>query len=49
MDLKTLSLEALKALAYDQIVQLEQVKINLQAINVEIASRKSESNQQSKS
>jgi hypothetical protein len=40
MDLKTLSVEQLKALAYDQIALLEQTQKNLQVLNNEINTRK---------
>ena len=40
MDIKTLDLDKLKALAYDQLVILEQTKRNLEIINKEISSRK---------
>jgi len=39
MDIKTLPLKELKALAYDQLVQLEQFQTNLKIINAEIAER----------
>jgi len=42
MDLKTMSVEALKSLAYDQIVLLEQTQMNLKLINQELMSRKPE-------
>lgn len=39
MDIKTLSLQELKAYAYDQMVALEQAQINLRAANEEIGKR----------
>ena len=45
MDLKTLSVEALKALAYDQIVQMGNIEMNIKAINTELASRKNSMNE----
>ncbi len=39
MDIKGLSIEALKAAAYDEINKLEMVQRNLRAINQEIANR----------
>ncbi len=39
MDLKTQTLEQLKALAYDQMVLQEQAQRNIQVINQEIALR----------
>lgn len=40
MDIKTMTLEQLKALAYDQLVTSEQAKENLRIINQEIGLRK---------
>lgn len=39
MDIKTMTVEALKALAYDQLAQMESCKQNLSIINQEIATR----------
>ena len=39
MDLSTMTLDQLKALAYDQIVLLNQVQANIAAIQVEIQKR----------
>jgi len=39
MDITTKSVEELKALAYDLLVQLEQIQGNLRIVNNEIASR----------
>ena len=39
MDLKTMTVEQLKALAYDQIIILEQTQTNIRLINQEIAER----------
>lgn len=39
MNLNEMSLTALKALAYDQLVQLEQVQGNLKVINQQIANK----------
>lgn len=40
VDVKTLTLDQLKALAYDEIQKLEFARQNLQIINTEIGSRK---------
>jgi len=42
MDLKTMSLEKIKSLAYDQMVELERVQNNLRIINAEIAEKSKE-------
>jgi len=42
MNLKEMSLEQLKALAYDQLALLEQTQNNLRLINVEIAEKSKE-------
>ena len=39
IDLKTMTIEELKSLAYDQIVLLEQTKTNLNLIQQEIANK----------
>lgn len=39
MDITTLSITELKALAYDQFVLIEQTQKNIAAINAEIAKR----------
>ena len=39
MNIKEMSLEALKALAYDQLALLEQTQANLRLINQEIAEK----------
>jgi len=39
MNLKEMTLEALKALAYDQLALLEQTQVNLRLINEEIAEK----------
>ena len=39
MDLKTLSVEQLKVLAYDQIILLNQTQSNIRVIEAEIAER----------
>lgn len=39
MNLQQMTLETLKSLAYDQLVQLEQTQQNLRLINEEIAKR----------
>lgn len=39
MDITTLTLEQLKALAYDQVCLLNQTQANIQAIEQEIAKR----------
>lgn len=39
MNIKEMSLEALKALAYDQLALLEQTQVNLRLINEEIAEK----------
>lgn len=39
MNIKEMSLEALKALAYDQLALLEQTQVNLRLINEEITNR----------
>ena len=42
MDLTTMTLEQLKALAYDQLVELQRIQQNLQILNAEIDKRKVE-------
>lgn len=39
MDIKKLTLEQLKALAYDQLVMVEQSQNNIKVINAEISER----------
>ena len=39
MDIKTATVEALKSLAYDSIVAIENAQKNLQAINAELVLR----------
>jgi len=40
MDITKLDLKELKALAYDQLTEIEQCQINLKAINIEISNKK---------
>lgn len=42
IDIKTLTLEQLKALAYDQYVLLNQTQVNLNILQTEIAERSKE-------
>jgi hypothetical protein len=42
MDLTKMTLEQLKALAYDQLVDIQRLQQNLQLLNTEIEKRKTE-------
>jgi len=42
-NIKTLTIEQLKALAYDQLVELERIQKNINILNQEIASRNQQS------